>query len=300
MNMEDDDTPASSLQPVHKLTRPDPLHELQLLRDLAIINERTEWELGPRPHQTAPAEPKRKPKLEQIARSSGNEILECNDMNPTRIAMAATLGLSLSQPALAVEKPASSSRDIPKSVRSVIGNDRVVIAYQAVDSDDGRGKTVALVTRTQTKGPAPSDPDYVWKAEFACELVVIDVIEDHATIKGRSRGAVNCDGNNTNKRAGYRGLDENLDLSSGMITFKNYSNSTAAGWFSYSFFLNSGKWIVSSAKAEYHFNETDDEGYLVFTTEEASFPKDFGLIPMEDLDPIWMAETISKHRTKSR
>jgi hypothetical protein len=256
--------------------------------------------LGPRPRQLAPLETKRKPNLERIARPSGNKTYECNNMNPSRIAMTAVLGISLSQSALAAEKSASSAMDIPNSVRSVIGNDRTVIAYQDLDSDDGRIKTVALVTRTQTNGAKPSDPDYMWKAEFACELVVMDVIEDHATVRGRSRGAVNCEGNNTNKRAGYRQLDDNLDLSSGLVTFKNYCNSAAAGWFSYSFFFSGEKWLVSSAKAEYHFNETDDEGYLIFTTEEASFPKDFGFIPMEDLDPSWMADTIGKHRTKSR
>lgn len=51
MTMEDDfreeGARPSSLIPVHKLATRDPLHDMQLLRDVAIINERVRRELGP-------------------------------------------------------------------------------------------------------------------------------------------------------------------------------------------------------------------------------------------------------------
>lgn len=49
----------SSLIPVHKLSTPDPIYDQQLMRELAIINERTRRELGP-PPAAPPTTPKRK------------------------------------------------------------------------------------------------------------------------------------------------------------------------------------------------------------------------------------------------
>lgn len=63
----------SSLIPVHKLATRDPLHDLQLLRDVAIVNEQVRRELGP------PPSPANQPKPEE----------ERDDMKPRELAMAA-------------------------------------------------------------------------------------------------------------------------------------------------------------------------------------------------------------------
>ena len=70
----------SSLIPVHKLATRDPLHDMQLLRDVAIINERVRRELGPPPR---PA-PQQKPEKER------------EDMKPRELAMAALVAASSS------------------------------------------------------------------------------------------------------------------------------------------------------------------------------------------------------------
>jgi len=62
----------SSLIPVHKLSTRDPLHDMQLLRDVAIINERVRRELGP-PRNTPP-----QPKPDK----------ERENMKPRELAMA--------------------------------------------------------------------------------------------------------------------------------------------------------------------------------------------------------------------
>lgn len=54
----------SSLVSVHRPVVRDPLHELQLLRDLEIINQRTAMELGPLPLDGIPAQKKSKPHLQ--------------------------------------------------------------------------------------------------------------------------------------------------------------------------------------------------------------------------------------------
>lgn len=63
MTTEDDfgeeGTRPSSLIPVHKLSTRDPLHDLQLLRDVAIINERVRRELGPPPRPASQPKPEK-------------------------------------------------------------------------------------------------------------------------------------------------------------------------------------------------------------------------------------------------
>jgi hypothetical protein len=63
----------SSLIPIHKLSTRDPLHDMQLLRDVAIINEQVRRELGP------PA----RPALQQKPEKEGE------DMKPRDLAMVA-------------------------------------------------------------------------------------------------------------------------------------------------------------------------------------------------------------------
>lgn len=67
----------SSLIPVHKLATRDPLHDMQLLRDVAIINERVRRELGPPPRSA----PQQTPEKER------------EDMNPRELAMAAVVAM---------------------------------------------------------------------------------------------------------------------------------------------------------------------------------------------------------------
>ena len=77
-----------------KLRARDPLHDLQLLRDLQIINELTECELGPMPPGGLLVEPKRKPNLPLMATQApalADHEDEENDMNLSQIAATAVL-----------------------------------------------------------------------------------------------------------------------------------------------------------------------------------------------------------------
>lgn len=66
----DEGARASSLKSVHKLSMHDPIYEQQLLRDLAIINERTRAELGPSPRKGLVKQTRRKPNLAQPAQAT--------------------------------------------------------------------------------------------------------------------------------------------------------------------------------------------------------------------------------------
>nr|WP_045737937.1 hypothetical protein [Xanthomonas sp. MUS 060] len=58
---DDHDDHSDNLYRPRKLKVRDRLHDLQLLRDMAIINARVRAELGPLPPGGLPVEPKRKP-----------------------------------------------------------------------------------------------------------------------------------------------------------------------------------------------------------------------------------------------
>lgn len=91
--IEEEGARPSSLIPVHKPRTSDPLHDLQLLRDVKIINERTAKELGPLPLGGLPVQTKRKPKTWNPDASAStnlrNENEEDEAMKP-RYAIAAT------------------------------------------------------------------------------------------------------------------------------------------------------------------------------------------------------------------
>lgn len=72
--------------------RGDKLHDLQLLRDLAIVNACTVRELGPFPANGLPMQPKRKPDLPHLPESLA---VQEDEMNPLqRIAATTTLAAS--------------------------------------------------------------------------------------------------------------------------------------------------------------------------------------------------------------
>lgn len=84
----------SSLEAVHRLATTDPHYDLQLLRDLGIVNARTRSELGPLPPGGVPLEIKRRPELPTIpstAEPIGNEIRENENMDIKYLAMAAVV-----------------------------------------------------------------------------------------------------------------------------------------------------------------------------------------------------------------
>ncbi|WP_413623969.1 hypothetical protein [Luteibacter sp. Lutesp34] len=94
----------SSLIPVHKLSTRDPLHDLQLLRDVAIINERVRRELGP------PPRPASQPKPEK----------EREDMKPRELAMATlvAVGAAVVTPCASSAQTLLEERHIDPAVRA--------------------------------------------------------------------------------------------------------------------------------------------------------------------------------------
>ncbi len=90
-----------------KLRVRDPQHDLQLLRDLALINERTQRELRPLPASGLPVVPKRKPKVRRPTFPIGQNP-EDENMKLSHMAVTAVLAVSS---AVAACGPVDSSQE---------------------------------------------------------------------------------------------------------------------------------------------------------------------------------------------
>jgi hypothetical protein len=105
----------SSLIAVHKLSTPDPLYDLQLMRAVKIANEQTVRELGPLPPGGLPVQKKRKPNVTQpdasMAASKNLENEEDEAMKFTQIAVATALvaGTASCQPATSTTANANAN-----------------------------------------------------------------------------------------------------------------------------------------------------------------------------------------------
>jgi len=91
---KDEGARPSSLQAVHRLTAADRHYDLQLLRDLEIVNAQTRRELGRLPAGGLPVGIKRRPKLPNApsnAKTNGDDIREEETMDMKYLAMAAAM-----------------------------------------------------------------------------------------------------------------------------------------------------------------------------------------------------------------
>ena len=92
----------------------DPLHALQLLRDMAIVNERSVHELGPLPSGGLPVQPRRKPDLPRPPESLA---VQEDEMNPLqRIAAATALAASTLAACGKAHPPEQSPESTPAAI----------------------------------------------------------------------------------------------------------------------------------------------------------------------------------------
>jgi hypothetical protein len=93
---EEEGARPSSLIAVHSLSTPDPLYDMQLMRELEIINARTRAELGPLPPGGVPERVKRKPATELSAKWSPetDSMQENETMKIQRVGLAAAISMA--------------------------------------------------------------------------------------------------------------------------------------------------------------------------------------------------------------
>ncbi len=180
-------------------------------------------------------------------------------------------------------------RTIPDEARPFVSQGGVVIAFAEVEAQQG-ARTMALAIRTpRTNQPADIDP---WDADYTCDLIVLQSDGGQVRMTGRSSRAVACRGNLLNPNIGTRALDSNLELREAEVTFRNLGDTAFKGTASYSFHSAGGVWHLSAAKSVY--SSYRPGGVAAHIEESISYPKDFGLIPMEDFDPDAIDRLMSK------
>jgi len=259
----------SSLIPVHKLATRDPLHDMQLLRDVAIINERVRRELGPMPKDKKESDRMR---LEKLA------------------AVAAIASVGIIPPSgAAVRKDDAAT--IPEPIRRLVGGDMALLAHKSVPDGQG-GRTTAIVTR-KPKDPDPG-PFAGDRVSYSCELVLIhEDGQGKVNVTGRTSKAVNCEENDFNRRADEFGLNDRLELAPHKVTYRNDYH--RVGSYSYSFSYSERGWQLSMATNVYTVYEEGHDGVSV-VEEKVEYPLTLDFVSMEDFDP----EDISGALTKSR
>ena len=207
------------------------------------------------------------------------------------LATAASVAATTSWAASVASTAAEST--VPERISSLIGKDMAILAYKSV-SDGNAGKTTAIVVRN----PAQPDPEledrYEDRTNYVCELILFHEKSDQVKITGRSSTAVDCDWNQFNRRAEILGLNDALELSSRKVTYVN--DNPWGGSNSYSFEFSDSAWRLSGATV-YYKDYSDSADEVLVAKEEASYPKDFGVIPIDKFDPHDIADALHKNKS---
>lgn len=115
--IEEEEARPSSIIPVHHAAAPDPFHDLQLLRDLAIINGQTVKKLGPLPEGGIPVREKRRPRLrpsDAKPEEAFVNLQENQDMKMGQVAVAAAMATGVLAGCQPVQLPEYKHNPHPK------------------------------------------------------------------------------------------------------------------------------------------------------------------------------------------
>jgi hypothetical protein len=275
---------ASSLIPVHKLATRDPLHDMQLLRDVAIINERVRRELGPVPTANT------------VPQSRDAQNREMNDMRTRTLAAAAVLAAApVCQSAASGAQLDGLQHQYPIFAR-YIDEDKALLAFKVAPDEEG-GATAALILR-YPKEPAPNRGTFYGdRAGYFCELVLLYARSEDVRVTGRSRAVIDCENNQANLVAAPLELNEQLELTPKKVTFED--EYFLGGAHSTSFERSGETWHLSRVSSSRKSSTADSEG-VIFVDGVASYPKDFGYISMDRFHRGEVEGSLSKNETISK
>lgn len=212
-------------------------------------------------------------------------------MNAVRRAIIAValIVVYTTQVSVWAETATAGSRTVPDEAGPFIPRGGVVIAYAEVEAE-GDAKTMAMAVRTlRPNQPADIDP---WDADYTCDLIILRNEGGTVRVTGRSSRAIACRGNLLSPHVGTRVMDDSLDLQEDEVTFRNLRDTAFKGMSSYSFRCAAGAWHLSAATSA--FSSYGPRGGVTHRKQAISYPKDFGLIRMEDFDPDAIEHVMSK------
>jgi hypothetical protein len=327
MSGEDKDEAGSPYAPKPLKVR-DPLHDKQLLQDLAIINERTQRELGPLPAGGLPAEPKRKPKPRRVY-APNNSNMEDEAMKFSHVAaVAAVAAIVITSTLAACEADGAlheSNTTAPAQERIVRASATVANANQEssrgtedTDSSIAEAKSMSDVPDSVLSFIKPGDTLLAYKTmdltgdgkkdhvivvrhtTFAdksgnvCDLLVLHEDGFELSLAGRNSAIVDCEFNEMNMWSRQFELNQNIKLSAKQIEFIN--DNPRGGYYGYLFGYADGKWSLRQATSAYKEDDPSTPD-IDMHEESASYPNDFGSISLSDFEPKTIEGALRKHKS---
>ncbi|MDR6938203.1 lysozyme inhibitor LprI family protein [Luteibacter sp. 3190] len=185
----------------------------------------------------------------------------------------------------------AAAPDLPAKVLPFVEKGRAVLAFKEAPTDEAGVNNLVFVTRhaPPEATPAPTEGP----VEYTCELVALREDRNGIRVTGRTTEAVQCSGNRTNLQAGFRELDDNLTLVGNELRFKNYCNTVRAGWFTYSFRFEGGRWRFSASEASW--DSVNEDGFNMEVTQSIS-ERDIRLTFMEDFSRAGLRDALRSSR----
>lgn len=207
-----------------------------------------------------------------------------------RLPFTVILMSTLFYSAAAFSSETSELRTVPPYVQKFVRKGGVVIAFAETAASEST-QTIAMAVRA----PAPGQPlnADAWETKYTCDLLLLRKQDGDVTLTGQTDRAVSCS-TSSNLGATTRMMDDSLQLSRNEVTFENVQDTAAKGMFSYTFRFTNDKWHLSAGKSFY--SSRNSAGIPVDVEESISYPKDFGLILMENFEPGTIRTAMSKSK----
>lgn len=174
----------------------------------------------------------------------------------------------------------------PAEVRQFVGPNDTLLAYQKGDLFGAGMPGAVLVVRH----PIP-DEAYEFDKN-PCELIVLKGEGQELSQFTKGTTTVDCVYNDLNKTLGSMALNDRVTIKSGSFSFTNQKD-RGADRFYFRYSATKAQWYLVRATATF-------PGAGGITTEEATYPNDFGWTSLSDVSPDGLAKALEKHKTVSK
>lgn len=292
-------------------------HDLQLLRDLEIANARTVAELGPLPPGGLPVVPKRRvdAKGRPLFERADHQTTEKDEMKLNQMAAAAamTAALVACEPqtsteaaeqtqttAPAVEQVASVAPEmhaepkvvtvtervtadavpaVPDEIRAFVPQDSTLLAYKRFDLTGDGNEDVVLIIRH------PVTETYADYSKNPCDLIVLHNEGHDFKLVAKGSKVIDCTYKNFERKRASRSDDLNdlIELKLREIIYHNEKERPGNATFRFELSKKRGVWRLDEIEVV-HVRSGEKE--VEVFEQKASYPRDFGLITMDEFDPF--------------
>jgi hypothetical protein len=182
----------------------------------------------------------------------------------------------------------TSPTAVPKDVRALMASADTLLAYKTADLYGDGSQAAVIVVRHQTSKKSDYDFD-----SNPCELLVLRRENGKVVKADHSAKAVDCTYNDVARHAPSMSLNDNLAVSPASIVYVNQKDK-GDSTFHFAWSKEKATWYLHRATASNPVSGTSAAHV------SATYPKDFGWIPMSSVDPEAIAEVLEKQVKTTR